>query len=70
VVGENYCWRSSSDEPQRCVKEIVVKQNILLLLFCILLSSCVAKGPNNSGVRQQDKERNEIKGAAEAGVEV
>jgi ketosteroid isomerase-like protein len=61
LVSENYCCRSVGGEPHCCAKEIIVKQNILLLLFCMLLSSCVFKEPNNNGIRQHDKERNEMR---------
>jgi ketosteroid isomerase-like protein len=46
----------------RCyAKEIVVKQSILPLIFYVLLSSCVFKEPSNNGIRQQGKERGEMR---------
>jgi ketosteroid isomerase-like protein len=57
-VSENYYWRSGGGEPDCCAKEIVMKRNILQLLFCMLLSSCVS---NNNGISQHDKERNEMR---------
>jgi hypothetical protein len=37
-VSENYCWRSGG-ELHCCAKEMVVRHDILLLVFCVLLSS-------------------------------
>jgi ketosteroid isomerase-like protein len=48
-------------EMRYYAKETAVKRNILLILFCMLLSSCAVKEPSNSGIRQQGKERNEMR---------
>jgi ketosteroid isomerase-like protein len=60
-VTENCYWRSGGGEMRYYAKEIAVKQNILLILFCMLLASCALKESYNKGVSQRDKERNEMK---------
>jgi ketosteroid isomerase-like protein len=37
-----------------------MRQNILLLLLCTLLSSCASKESYHSGIRQHDKGKNEM----------
>jgi ketosteroid isomerase-like protein len=41
--------------------KIVIRRDILLLLFYTLLSSCAFKGPYYNGVRQHDEERNKMR---------
>ncbi len=61
-VSEDYDWRSDvGGEPYFYAKETAMKQNILLILFCMILSSCVPKEPYNIDVSRDDKERNEMK---------